>query len=160
MSYVKIENGNVASYPYTIKNLKEDNPNTSFPKNLTEEALNSFGVYSVTYAANPSYDSKTQKVVSATTPTNVDGVWTITKSVESLSSDEVNSLTLAEEGNLRLMRSELLKDSDWTQMPDSPLTAEKKTEWATYREALRNVTSADNWPWISMETDWPTPPSE
>ena len=36
-------------------------------------------------------------------------------------------------------RNNKLFASDWTQMPDSPLTAEKKTEWATYRQALRDV---------------------
>ena len=36
-------------------------------------------------------------------------------------------------------RNNKLFASDWTQMPDRPLTAEKKTEWATYRQALRDV---------------------
>tara|TARA_R100000426_G_scaffold66932_1_gene46647 strand:- start:39 stop:290 length:252 start_codon:yes stop_codon:yes gene_type:complete len=36
-------------------------------------------------------------------------------------------------------RNNKLFASDWTQIPDSPLTAEKKTEWATYRQALRDV---------------------
>lgn len=36
-------------------------------------------------------------------------------------------------------RNSKLRDSDWTQMPDSPLTAEKKAEWATYRQALRDI---------------------
>ena len=36
-------------------------------------------------------------------------------------------------------RNALLVDSDWTQMPDSPLTDAKKAEWATYRQALRDL---------------------
>jgi len=40
---------------------------------------------------------------------------------------------------IRRTRSTLLKDSDWTQGSDSPLTDAKKTEWATYRTALRNI---------------------
>ena len=32
---------------------------------------------------------------------------------------------------LRQLRQRYLQDSDWTQMPDSPLSAEKKTEWQT-----------------------------
>ena len=36
-------------------------------------------------------------------------------------------------------RNNKLFASDWTQIPDSPMTAEKKTEWATYRQALRDV---------------------
>lgn len=36
-------------------------------------------------------------------------------------------------------RNRRLQASDWTQMPDSALSAEKKAEWATYRQALRDV---------------------
>jgi len=40
---------------------------------------------------------------------------------------------------LRANRDSLLSESDWTQMTDSPLSASKKTEWATYRQALRDL---------------------
>ena len=41
---------------------------------------------------------------------------------------------------LRDYRNELLFQSDWTVMPDSPLSDSKKTEWKTYRQALRDIT--------------------
>ena len=41
---------------------------------------------------------------------------------------------------LRIHRNWLLKDSDWTQFNDSPLSDSKKAEWATYRQALRDIT--------------------
>jgi hypothetical protein len=37
-------------------------------------------------------------------------------------------------------RDQRLKNSDWTQLPDSPLNASKKAIWAEYRSALRNMT--------------------
>ena len=37
--YVKIVDGAVDTYPYTIQNLKEDNPNTSFNRNVSDEEL-------------------------------------------------------------------------------------------------------------------------
>ena len=40
---------------------------------------------------------------------------------------------------VRRPRDFYLNKSDWTQMPDSPLTEEKKAEWAAYREQLRNL---------------------
>jgi hypothetical protein len=40
---------------------------------------------------------------------------------------------------MRKLRNSFLRASDWTQMSDSPLTSEKKTEWATYRQALRDL---------------------
>ena len=42
---------------------------------------------------------------------------------------------------LRLKRDALLTESDWTQVNDSPLTDAKKAEWATYRQALRDLPS-------------------
>lgn len=41
---------------------------------------------------------------------------------------------------LRMWRDRLLAESDWTQMPDSPLTDSKKTEWSIYRQSLRDIT--------------------
>ncbi len=39
----------------------------------------------------------------------------------------------------RLVRNDLLAMSDWTQLPDVALTAAKVAEWATYRQALRDL---------------------
>ena len=39
----------------------------------------------------------------------------------------------------RHKRSLRLEDSDWTQGNDSPLSTSKKTEWATYRQVLRDL---------------------
>jgi len=52
---------------------------------------------------------------------------------------------------VRSHRSYLLSESDWTQLPDSPLTNAKKTEWATYRQQLRDLPAAN--PIV-----WPTAP--
>ena len=41
---------------------------------------------------------------------------------------------------LRETRNQMLTDSDWTAMPDSPLSDSKKDEWKTYRQALRDLT--------------------
>ena len=40
---------------------------------------------------------------------------------------------------IREKRNLKLIESDWTQMSDSPLTDSKKTEWATYRQNLRDL---------------------
>ena len=41
---------------------------------------------------------------------------------------------------LRMYRDTLLLQSDWTQAEDSPLSDSKKSEWASYRQALRDIT--------------------
>ena len=43
-------------------------------------------------------------------------------------------------------------------MPDSPLSSDKKTEYQTYRQALRDITTHSNWPKLE-DSDWPTKPS-
>ena len=40
---------------------------------------------------------------------------------------------------LRSVRNLKLQECDWTQSPDSALRDEKKTEWATYRQELRDM---------------------
>ena len=71
---------------------------------------------------------------------------------------------LATNGNLnsyrasqmRMFRDSLLAQSDWTQNADSPLSDSKKTEWATYRQALRDFPAS----WTPADTaDFPDQPS-
>ena len=65
----------------------------------------------------------------------------------------------------RNRRSLRLEDSDWTQGNDSPLSNSKKTEWATYRQTLRDLPSSkDAATRKAMSKDenhsgWPTEPS-
>ena len=50
-------------------------------------------------------------------------------------------------------RRKKLVASDWTQLPDVPLTT--KEVWATYRQELRDITAQSGYP---TEIIWPTPP--
>jgi len=56
---------------------------------------------------------------------------------------------------LRNTRNIELTLSDWTQMPDIPLSDAKKQEWATYRQQLRDMTSTSD----PRNPVWPTKPS-
>jgi hypothetical protein len=62
-------------------------------------------------------------------------------------------LTIIEVGYVNGRRIELLQQSDWTQLPDVPL--ETKQAWATYRQALRDITTQEGYPFNVI---WPTPP--
>ena len=50
----------------------------------------------------------------------------------------------------RQKRNDLLAASDWTQANDSPLSNDKKIEWATYRTALRDLPSSSDWPNVTF----------
>lgn len=52
-----------------------------------------------------------------------------------------------------LKRNKLLAESDWTQLPDVPLTT--KQNWAAYRQALRDITTQSGYPTNVM---WPEAP--
>ena len=54
------------------------------------------------------------------------------------------------------MRDILLKESDWTQFTDSPLTDSKKDEWKTYRQSLRDLPATESDP---ENATFPTKPS-
>lgn len=55
----------------------------------------------------------------------------------------------------REMRNNLLQSSDRRMLWDSNLTDAKKQEWATYRQALRDLPANITNP---LEPTWPTPP--
>jgi len=62
--------------------------------------------------------------------------------------------------NLRFARDQLLAKCDWTQMPDTQLSDSKKAEWATYRQALRDVPANAKDDLASPDHfTWPTEPS-
>lgn len=60
---------------------------------------------------------------------------------------------------IRNRRNQLLSNTDWTQVPDCPLSETRKEEWRVYRQKLRDVitTNAD----VTKPQDfvWPLPPS-
>jgi hypothetical protein len=48
---------------------------------------------------------------------------------------------------IRRERDRRLAASDWTQLPDSPLSDEQRAEWAAYRQALRDLDmGGGRWP--------------
>lgn len=47
---------------------------------------------------------------------------------------------------IRQKRNDMLVRSDWTQLPDNTLDANKKAEWAAYRQSLRDITLQSDFP--------------
>lgn len=56
--------------------------------------------------------------------------------------------------SIRQVRNVKLIESDWTQIPDAPLSSEQKAAWATYRQALRDFPDTCD----PTNPAWPTPP--
>ena len=53
---------------------------------------------------------------------------------------------------VRAERNTKLSETDWTQVADAPVD---KAVWATYRQALRDVTTQTGFPWTIT---WPDAP--
>jgi len=149
---VKIQNGLVVKFPYTLKQMRLDHASVSLPKNPSKETLEAFGVFSVSDQEAPSFDPKTQRIDHALTPTLIDGVWVRVKSVVNKTDAQIAADTESEALQVRRERNDLLTACDWTQVADAPVD---KAAWATYRQALRDVTSQTGFPW---EVTWPTKP--
>jgi hypothetical protein len=60
-------------------------------------------------------------------------------------------------GAIRSYRDGLLSNCDWTQAVDSPLSGEKKADWATYRQELRDITSIEDLIGVH-DPRWPVAP--
>ena len=53
-----------------------------------------------------------------------------------------------------MRRNAELAGTDWTQLADVALTDTQKQNYATYRQALRDITTHKNWPNLN-DSDWP-----
>ena len=147
-----IENGSVKQYPYTTGDLKRANPQTSFPSQISDASLLEYGVHRVFFATQPEVTAT--QVLEEGTPvfSTEDQRWTQTFAVRDMSAEEVASRDDAQAASVRAERNEKLAASDWTQLADS--TADKAA-WATHRQALRDITAQEGFPWT---IDWPVAP--
>ena len=151
--FVKITNGSVDQYPYTVGDLRRDNPNTSFTKTVREATMASFGMYPVGYEAAPDYDPLTHRLQHSSIPSLVDGEWKLTKTVVALTEDQITAATNAKATEVRKQRDTLLADTDWMALSDVTMSS----AMTTYRQALRDLPDHTNFPNLD-EADWPTKP--
>lgn len=145
-----IENGAVTQYPYGIGQLKAANPLTSFPSEANDEMLASYGVQRVFFSTPPAIT--VTQVLEEGTPVFADDRWTQSWVVRDLTAEEVASRDNAKADAVRAERNAKLEASDWTQVADAPVD---KAAWATYRQALRDISSQAGFPWV---VDLPTIP--
>lgn len=141
--YAKIINNVVTKFPYTLGNLHVEHPDTSFPAAPTTELLSAFDVFKIAETPAPTVDSKTHRLSSSAQ--QVGGVWTQVWQTQQLAENEAAT-------NVRAYRDSLLTKTDWTQVSDAPVN---KEAWATYRQALRDISLQEGFPW---DVTWPEQP--
>lgn len=89
--YIKLKDGSIDKYPYSINQLKQDNKDTSFPAEMPDERLAEWEVYPVLPVAYPQVDY-TKNVVEEN-PNLVDGKWYQDWSVTNKPQTEIDEIT-------------------------------------------------------------------
>ena len=56
--YALVFNGHVVKFPYTVDDLKSDNPDVSFPSEMGDDNLSAYGMFRVVSVGPPSLDSR------------------------------------------------------------------------------------------------------
>jgi hypothetical protein len=82
----------------------------------------------------------------------IDGKWYTKYSVTEMDAEAITAKDAEQAKVMREQRGEKLKNSDWTQVADAPVD---KAVWATYRQALRDITAQSGFPW---SVTWPDAP--
>lgn len=80
------------------------------------------------------------------------GRWFTKYSLADMDADARAAKDAEQAKSVRQQRNDKLKDSDWTQLADSPAD---KAAWATYRQALRDISKQPGFPW---DVTWPIAP--
>ena len=156
----------------TVSQFKAEYPNTSFPKQITTDVLNSFGYDAVLNGAAATvaapYGVSTRSGVE-----EISGQW-FTKFIAGpvfadTTDDDGNVTTAADNevaykaridtevaASVRAERDRLIAETDWVVVMAKETGTNIPAAMKTYRQALRDLPSADGFPHTMT---WPTKPS-
>ena len=149
--FAKITNGSVDRFPYSVGDLRRDNPNTSFPRNIPVETMASYGMVGVLQRPAPEYDPDTHFVEYGPVPVLEGGSWVLLPTVRELSPEQLAEQDANAASAIRYERSRLLAETDWTALSDVTMSP----DMAVYRQALRDITLQPGFPHNVL---WPTKP--
>lgn len=88
--YIKLKDGNIDKYPYSINKLKQDNKDISFPAEMSDEHLAGWEVYPVKPTDFPQVDHT--KNVEEGEPQLIDGNWTRVWNVTDKNQTEIDEI--------------------------------------------------------------------
>jgi hypothetical protein len=137
-------------------------PNTSIPQQITEATINELGG-DVVFEGPQASGGTVYQYSQAAGVEQINGKWytkyilgpVFTDGETTAAAQEAayKAVKDAEQATaVRADRTKRLADCDWTQLSDAPITG---TAWATYRQALRDITSQTGFPWTIT---WPDAP--
>ena len=146
MQIAKIENGAVAR----VGDYRDLFPNTSFPASgPSAEFMADNGCMGVTVFK--AHNRDTQQLVACDPYIENGQVFTVT--VADKTAEQIAAATASQAAQVRSQRNRLLAECDWTQIADATVD---KAAWASYRQALRDISSQPGFPGA---VEWPHDPN-
>jgi hypothetical protein len=121
-------------------------------ESLSKEEYNMLGWYDLEPTPSPPVDINafTTKEIYLDAENIARYRWSVTQRT----GDDLARATSEKWHMVRTARTEMLSNTDFTQVADAPITTEKRAEWTTYRQALRDLTSQTD----PFNITWPTSP--
>ena len=151
MNYIHAENSIVIEYPYSIEKMRSDNPQTSFPIEMSAEELAEWGVFAVEEQDPPAFNEQTESI-ERQPPALVNGVWVEGWVVVAASAEEIVSRTKQKEKEVKALRNKALANTDYTQLPDYQGSASLQLVYKEFRQQLRDLPEQAGFP---FNHSWP-----
>jgi hypothetical protein len=148
----------------TESQFRSEHTDSNLPLQLTTKVANDFGYDLVLEGEKPQV-TYPYEVIIRDGVENINGKWytryiigPIFVDTEEQTAAEQESSYRAyfdnyESDSIRNIRNAKLKESDWTQLLNSPVDVDA---WSTYRQALRDVPQQEGFPW---NITWPEEPN-
>lgn len=155
----------------TVSQFKASLPNTSFPKQITNDVLDSFGYDALLQGPQATvtapYETSVRDGVE-----EVKGQWftkysvgptfveytdadNVVRTVEEQLEEYKAGIDAKAAERVRTSRNSRLAECDWTQLADQPFSAEEQGAWSEYRQALRDLPDSAGFP---HDVTWPEAP--
>lgn len=153
MNYCLVQNGTIVDGP---RALPQSTANASNLPLLSQEQLKSLGWLPYREVREPAAN----QAPNGNTVEVLEDEVVYTQLYRDLTQEEIDAAAAQPVidywSSVRYQRNQKLTESDWTQLPDSPLTDAQKLNWRTYRQALRDVTNQTD----PANIAWPLTPEQ
>lgn len=151
MNYIHAENSIVIEYPYSLEKMRSDNPQTSFPREMSAEELAEWGVFAVEEQAPPAFSEQTE-LIELQPPSLVNGVWVQGWVILDASDKEMEQRKITKSAEVRKRRNRLLSETDYSQISDFQGSEAEKLNFAQFRQQLRDLPQQEGFPFSYV---WP-----
>ena len=151
--FIQLEDGQPVGHAVTEDNFRLLFPNTSLSWPFVAEDIEPLGFGLWDFSSQPEIGIF-EKVVEVDPAKDEYGRWRQTWAVAPMNEEEIAARTQQEWNAVRAQRNFRLAMCDWTQLPDAPLSNIEMQEWASYRQALRDITTQSD----PFNIEWPVSP--